>query len=157
MAWNFTEVQSTSQFLLVDDKPNSAFAAGLDQVLEHVPDRAARARRSRKASFFSYPAPIWLPKTHVRARRPFLVWGMRRNAADGVPQQATVQYATEKGRAQGPQDGHHHRPRGYMQAKVAYCTVACWGTPSAALRRMPQTRNERRALTCVFGSQIGTG
>ena len=40
---------------------------------------------------------------------------------------------------------------------VAYWTVACWGTSLAALRRMAQTRNERRARTWVFGSQIGTG
>ena len=34
--------------------------------------------------FFSYPAPIWLPKTKVRPRRQFLVWAMRRGGNNGA-------------------------------------------------------------------------
>ena len=93
MAWNFPEVKSTSQFLSLTTSPTRPSRQARSSTGARS-RRAARARGSRKASFFSYPVPIWLPKTHVRARRSFLVWGMRRNAADGVPQQATVQYAT---------------------------------------------------------------
>jgi hypothetical protein len=45
---------------------------------------------------------------------------MRRNAANGVPQQATVQYATEKGRRYNAlRTVTTTDPRGYMQTKVA--------------------------------------
>jgi hypothetical protein len=120
MAWNFPEVKSTSQFLLVDDKPNSAFAPGSIKYWSTFQTGLLELDGSRKASFFSYPVPIWLPKTHVRARRSFVVWGMRRNAANGVPQQATVQYATEKGRRyKALKTLTTTDPRGYMEAKVA--------------------------------------
>jgi hypothetical protein len=75
---------------------------------------------TRKASYSSYPVPLWLPRTHVRRGRPFPVWAMRRDTANGQPQQGMIQFAGLHGR-------HYKRlktvtttdPRGYLETKVA--------------------------------------
>ena len=120
MAWNFPAVKSTSQFLLVDDKPNSAFAPGSIKYWSTFQTGLLELDGSRKAAYHSYPVPIWLPRTHVRPRRAFLVWAMRRDTANGQPQQATVQYVGLHGRRyKNLKAVTTTDPRGYLQTKVA--------------------------------------
>jgi hypothetical protein len=120
MAFNFPQVQSTSQFLLVDDKPNSAFAPGSPQYWSTSQTGLLELDGSRKASFYSYPVPIWLPKTRVRARHPFRVWAMRRNGVNGDPQVATVQFARQHSRHFTTlKTATTTDPHGYLQTRVA--------------------------------------
>jgi hypothetical protein len=120
MAWNFPAVQSTSQFLLVDDKPNSAFAPGSPQYWSTSQTGLLELDGSRKASFYSYPLPIWLPETRVRARRPLRVWAMRRNGVNGDPQVAAVQFARRHSRHfKTLKTATTTDPHGYLQTRVA--------------------------------------
>jgi hypothetical protein len=120
MQWNFPQVKSTSQFLLVDDKPNSDFPPGSIKYWGTFQTGLLELDGSQKASFFSYPVPIWLPRTRVRARRSFLVWAMRRNTNNGEPQQGTVQYAPRgRSRFKRLKTVTTTDLRGYMTTKVA--------------------------------------
>jgi hypothetical protein len=74
MPWRSKAVKSTSQFLLVDDKPNSAFPPGSVRYWSTFQTGLLELNGSRKASFTSYPVPIWLPRTRVRPGRRFVVW-----------------------------------------------------------------------------------
>ena len=119
MAWNFRAVHSTNQFLLVDDKPNSAFPPGSIKYWGTFQTGLLMLDGSKKTSFFSYAAPIWLPKTKVRPRRQFLVWGMRRAGNNGETQAGRVEYE-----AQGRSKYKRLKtiattdPRGYVRTKV---------------------------------------
>jgi hypothetical protein len=120
MAWNYPQVMSTSQFLLVDDKPNSAYPAGSIKYWGTFQTGLLELDGSRKAAFYSYPVPIWLPKTHVKKGKKFLVWAMRRDGNNGDPQAGTVQYAGLHGKRYKNLKGFLTTdPRGYAQTKVS--------------------------------------
>jgi hypothetical protein len=120
MQWNFPQVKSTSQFLLVDDKPNSDFPPASIKYWGTFQTGLVELDGTRKPSYSSYQVPLWLPKTRVRARRAFLVWAMRRNTNNGDPQQGTVQYAPLGGRRfKALKTATTTDPRGYLTTKVA--------------------------------------
>jgi hypothetical protein len=135
MEWNFPQVRSTSQFLLVDDKPNSDFPPNSIKYWGTFQTGLLELDGSKKASFFSYPVPIWLPKTRVKARKRFLVWAMRRDGVNGDPQQGTVQYQPlGRSRFKRLKDVTTSDPRGYLQTKVAVPRTGAirmaWSNPS---------------------------
>ena len=120
MEWSFRAVRSSSQFLLVDDKPNSNFPPGSIKYWGTFQTGLLELDGSRKASFFSYPVPIWLPRTRVRAGKRFVVWAMRRDTNNGDPQTGTVQFAGLHGRRyKNLKTVTTTDPRGYLETKVA--------------------------------------
>ena len=120
MEWRFQAVKSGSQFLLVDDKPNSNFPPGSIKYWGTFQTGLLELDGSRKASFFSYPVPIWLPRTHVRAGKRFLVWAMRRDGTNGDQQTGSVQYAGLHGRRyRNLKTVTTTDPHGYLETRVA--------------------------------------
>ena len=120
MEWRFEAVKSGSQFLLVDDKPNSNYPPGSIKYWGTFQTGLLEFDGSRKASFFSYPVPIWLPRTRVRPGTQFLVWAMRRDGTNGDPQTGSVQYAGLHGRRfRNLKTATTTDPHGYLRTRVA--------------------------------------
>ena len=91
MAWLDPRVQTSAQFLLVDDAPKAAAAAGTPSYWSTFQTGLVTQQGAQKPAFGAYRVPIFLPD--ARHGHRVLVWGHLRPARRGSTQTATIQFA----------------------------------------------------------------
>jgi hypothetical protein len=90
MTWSDSYVRSLAQFLLVDDKPKTAFRRGSQAYWSTYQTGLLFSNGRQKPSYDAFRIPIWLP--NPRHGQNVAVWGELRPANHTTLQYAVIQF-----------------------------------------------------------------
>lgn len=115
--WRY--VRTLCQFLLVDDKPNAAFASTDPNYWETFQSGLMTAQGKRKRSYGGYRLPIWLGDRSKPRGQSFRIWGLLRSAKNGTRQTAAIQWRPRHSRRwRTVARVRTHNGHGYLRRRV---------------------------------------
>jgi hypothetical protein len=133
LSYKNPRVKSYMQYLLADPAPNTGVYAGFASGLE-------TSKGARKATFYAFRMPLYLPRTSFSRNRPVEVWGDVRPAPfatlDGFgAQHALIQLKPSRGGWRTVATVNVARPTGYFDVRIRFPSSGtvrlAWTYPSA--------------------------
>ena len=91
LTWANPRVASSAQFLLQDDEPRTAFAAGTKGYWGTYQSGLKFGDGTPKPAYEAYRLPLYAP-TGLQPGQPLPLWGMVRPGPNGEPQRVRIEY-----------------------------------------------------------------